>query len=198
MTALPSATARSVGAVEFVERVLPGWGAGLMALLTQLGDFWFLCVLLGLCYWQFPAERVDVAGVSVTALGGLGRYRTLKHTFEAPRPATVPVDPADVPGLLRPLYENAIAVGGFGFPSGHATTATLLYVGLAVALPVGTRRQRFVAAAVLVATVCLTRVALSVHALVDVIGGIPTGLAALALFYWLPTRDRTAPAADRR
>lgn len=185
---LPQATARGVGTVEFVERVLPGWAAGLMAVLTQLGDFWFLTVLLGLCYWQFPDQRADVAGLFVTALGGLGLYRTLKHTFEAPRPATVPVDPADVPALVRPLYKNAIAASGFGFPSGHATTATLLYVGLAVVLPVGTRRQRVAAAAVLVTTVCLTRVALGVHTLVDVMAGVPTGLAALALFYWLPAR----------
>lgn len=191
---LALATARSVGAVEFLARVLPGWAAGLMAVLTQLGDFWFLTVLLGLCYWRFPAHRVDVAGLFATALGGLGLYRTLKHTIEAPRPATVTVDPSEVPGLLRPLYENAIAAGGFGFPSGHATTSTLLYVGLAVVLPVGTRRQRFAGAGVLIGTVCFSRLALGVHNLVDVLAGVPTGLLALALFFWLPARY----APDRR
>lgn len=193
-TSLSLGTARSVGALEVLARVLPGWAAGLMAVLTQLGDFWFLTLLLGVCYWRFPANRRDVASLFATALGGLGLYRTLKHVFERPRPTTLPVDPSEVPGLLRPIYENAIAAGGFGFPSGHATTATLLYVGLAVVLPVGTRRQRFAAAGVLVGTVCVSRLALGVHNLVDVLAGIPTGLLALALFFWLPTQY----APDRR
>jgi hypothetical protein len=93
---LATATARSVGALDVIERLLPGWGAGLMSVLTQLADFWFLCVLLGLCYWRLPAHRTDVAALFATALGGLGLYRTLKHSFEAPRPETVPVDPSAV------------------------------------------------------------------------------------------------------
>ncbi|WP_336325788.1 phosphatase PAP2 family protein [Halovenus sp. HT40] len=181
-------TARSVGELDVLGDVLPGWLAGLMSVLTQLGDFWFLTVLLGVCFWQLPEKRSAVVALFGTALGGLGLYRALKHTFEFPRPETVPVDPGAVPGVLRPLYGHAIAAGGYGFPSGHATTATILYGGLVLVLTVGTRSQRIAGAAGLVAVVCFSRLALGVHNLVDVIGGIGTGLLALGLLFVLPGR----------
>lgn len=183
-------TARSVGELDALGNLLPGWVAGLMSVLTQLGDFWFLCVLLGLCFWRFPQRRAAVVALFGTALGGLGLYRALKHSFRLPRPETVPVDPGAVPALFRPLYEHAIAAGSYGFPSGHATTATILYGGLALALPVGTKRQRVAAAAGLIVVVCFSRLALGVHNLVDVIGGIGTGLFALGLLFVLPNRYR--------
>lgn len=181
-------TARSVGELDVLGDVLPGWLAGLMSVLTQLGDFWFLTVLLGLCFWQLPEKRSAVVALFGTALGGLGLYRALKHTFEFPRPEAVPVDPAAVPALLRPLYEYAIAAAGYGFPSGHATTATILYGGLILVLTVGTRPQRIAGAAGLIAVVCFSRLALGVHNLVDVIGGIGTGALALGALFVLPGR----------
>lgn len=181
-------TARSVGELDVLGDVLPGWLAGLMSVLTQLGDFWFLTVLLGLCFWRVPEKRAAVVALFGTALGGLGLYRALKHTFEFPRPETVPVDPAAVPAILRPLYEHAIAAAGYGFPSGHATTATILYGGLVLVLTVGTRRQRIAGGAGLITVVCFSRLALGVHNLVDVIGGIGTGLFALGLLFVLPGR----------
>ncbi|MXR52850.1 phosphatase PAP2 family protein [Halovenus sp. WSH3] len=187
-------TARSVGELDVLGDVLPGWVAGLMAVVTQLGDFWFVTVLLALCFWQLPDEREGVVALFGTALGGLGLYRALKHTFAFPRPEAVPVAPDAVPGLVRPLYESAIAAGGYGFPSGHATTATILYGGLALVGPVGTRRQRTAAAAVLIAVVCVSRLALGVHNLVDVIGGVGTGLVALGVLFVGPNRYRP----DRR
>lgn len=182
-------TARSVGELEILGRLMPGWVAGSMSVLTQLGDFWVLTVLLGVCFWRVPEKRAAVVALFGTALGGVGLYRALKHTFEFPRPEAVPVDPAAVPAFLQPLYENAIAAGGYGFPSGHATTATILYGGLALVLAVGTRRQRIAGAAGLITVVCFSRLALGVHNLVDVIGGIGTGLLALGLLFVLPGRN---------
>lgn len=181
-------TARGVGELEMIENILPGWGAALMSVLTQLGDFWFLSLLLGLCFLGLRQKRAAIVALFGTALGGLGLYRALKHTFELPRPEIVPVEPAAVPAFFRPLYEQAIAAGGYGFPSGHATTATILYGGLALVLTVGTRPQRIAGATGLITVVCFSRLALGVHNLVDVLGGVGTGLCALALFFVLPGR----------
>ncbi|MFT4947476.1 MAG: membrane-associated phospholipid phosphatase [Natronomonas sp.] len=185
---LTAGTARGVGELELIESILSGWGAALMSVLTQLGDFWFLTALLGLCFWRLPEQRASVVALFATALGGFGLYRALKYAFEFPRPEVTPIEPAAVPELFRPLYENAIAAGGYGFPSGHATTATILYVGLVFVVPIGTGRQRVAGAAGTIAVVCFSRIALGVHNLVDVIGGIGTGLLALAVLFVLPNR----------
>jgi len=194
LVTLSSGTARGVGELDAIEGILPGWGAGLMSVLTQLGDFWFLTVVLGLCFVQLPRQRTEIVALFGTAFGGLGLYRTLKHTFESPRPAAVLVDPGAVPEIMRPLYVHAIDAPSYGFPSGHATTATILYGGLALVLALGTRRQRVAAAAGLIAVVCFSRLALGVHNLVDVVGGVATGLLALGVLFVLPGRY----APDRR
>jgi len=186
VSTLAVATARTVGEFEAIDGALSGWGAGLMSVLTQLGSFWFLSVLLGLCFWRLPEKRAELLALFATALGGVGLYQTLKYSFEIPRPGVVLIDPTAVPGLLRPLYEYTITISGYGFPSGHATTATILYGGLVLVLTVGPRRQRIATAAALITVVCVSRVALGVHALIDVIGGVATGLAALGLLFVLP------------
>ena len=95
----------------------------------------------------------------------------LKHTIQRPRP-----------GL-----EHAVdAVTDFGFPSGHAANATLLYGCVAVLLVPHLRsrgaRIAFVLAAVLAAAlVSCSRVALGAHRLSDVVAGMLLGIAWLAL-----------------
>jgi membrane protein DedA with SNARE-associated domain/membrane-associated phospholipid phosphatase len=79
-----------------------------------------------------------------------------------------------------------IMVPGYSFPSGHAVAATLLYGTLAVliALTADAWRGRvsaFIVAALLILLIAFTRVALGVHYLSDVLGGITVGLAWLAL-----------------
>jgi membrane-associated phospholipid phosphatase len=80
---------------------------------------------------------------------------------------------------LRPIYETEVTADGFGFPSGHATAATIVWGSLAWWLDVGTKRRRIVGAAVVVALVALSRIALGVHYVTDVVAGIGVGLAYL-------------------
>jgi undecaprenyl-diphosphatase len=108
--------------------------------------------------------------VAVTAIGGAALSPTLKVLV----------------GRLRPVVPEPVAgAGGFSFPSGHATTVTIIVgVVLLVLLPaVPARRQR----AVTVTGVCvvvlvgLTRVALGVHFVSDVVAGWMLGSAWVAL-----------------
>ncbi|WP_254839982.1 phosphatase PAP2 family protein [Natronomonas marina] len=181
---------RGVGELAAVE-ALPEAVVVAAALLTQLGDVWFLFGLVGLLYWfggALPAPvalgRRRAAFVVALGLGANALVTTLKEWLARPRPpgAGTATAPAAVPEAVDSLYVAAATGTGFGFPSGHALGTAAVYGGLA--LVVGTRRAYVTAAAVTV-VVALTRVVLGVHYLVDVVVGAAVGAAFLAVVYRL-------------
>ena len=179
---------RGIGETEFVSG-LPDSVALLAALVTALGDVWFVFVLLGALYWfgsVFPGplslSRRNAAFAIALALGGIAVTTTLKAFFTLPRPpsAAEPAGAALVPELLIPLYAQIAAADGFGFPSGHAVAAIVVYGGLA--LLVGTRRG-YAIGAILCVSIPLSRIVLGVHYLVDIVAGVAVGGAFLAIAY---------------
>jgi membrane-associated phospholipid phosphatase len=187
---------RGIGTVELVQGVVPDWAAAGVAVLTQLGDAWFLIALLGVLYWTQRDEQADIVLVGAALLAGAGLYRGLKFTFERPRPDQPLLDPATLGAVTQPLYEVTASASGYGFPSGHATSSAVVYFGLAAVLSVWTLRRRVAVAAVLVAVVSLTRVALGVHYLVDVVAGVALGGLLVVLSVPLLgrlTSDRETP-----
>lgn len=188
---------RSLGEQSLVE-ALPDVVAVLAALLTQLGDLWFVFLLLGTLYvtsgrppWVGAVtDRDGAAFVLALALGAVSLTTGLKALFGLPRPptATVAAGVDLLPGLVRPVYEGMATAEGPGFPSGHALGSTVVYGGLAVALEVGSRRQRVASAALLAGLVGISRIAIGVHYLADVLAGWALGLAYLAVVATLADR----------
>ena len=170
---------RGVGEFGPIQEFVPEWAALLVALVTQLGDVWFLALLVGGLYWVHARKREDAAVVVGLTLGGLALITGLKHVFALPRPGQPLVALESLPWLVQPLYEATAMASGYGFPSGHALMTTVVYVSLARRLSIGTRRWRTLGAAAVVTLVCLSRVALGVHYLVDVVAGVAVGLAFL-------------------
>lgn len=182
---------RGIGELDPIQNVIPEWLAVVVALLTQLGDIWFLTLLLTVLYWVGVPNREDVAVVAGSWLAGMGLYKGLKEVFGFPRPDQPLLDPDLLPLGVEQLYEATAMASGYGFPSGHAVNTTIVYFGLAYVLPVSTPRRRFVGAGTIVATVSFTRLALGVHFLVDVIVGVGVGLALLSGAYVLMNRSAT-------
>lgn len=188
---------RSLGEPALVE-ALPDSVAVLAAVLTQLGDIWFVFLLLGTLYvtsgcppWAGAVtDRDGAAFVLALALGAVSLTTGLKALFGLPRPPTASVAAgADLlPGLLRPAYESLATADGAGFPSGHALGSTVVYGGLALALDAGTRRQRVASAALLAGLIGLSRIAIGVHYLADVLAGWALGVAYLAVVAMLADR----------
>lgn len=165
-----------------IQEFIPEWVSVLLALLTQLGDFWFLALIVGVLYWTHAEKQDEIAVVGAITLTGLGLYRGLKHLLQLPRPDEPPLDPELLPWLIQPLWELTGTAGGYGFPSGHATSSTIVYFGLAAVLTTtGTRRKRFAAAGTLVGIVGFTRIALGVHFFVDIVVGVVLGALLLVV-----------------
>lgn len=170
---------RGFGQVGGLQEVIPVWLAVVLALLTQLGDVWFLAVLLGVLYWKVPGRRDGIATVAGLWVAGIGVTQSLKHLFGVPRPDRPLLEPESLSAFVWSIYELTGLATGYGFPSGHAVSATVVYLGLALVLPYSTRRRRGLAAGLVITIVCATRVALGVHFVVDVVVGVVLGVGLL-------------------
>jgi len=155
---------RGLGEAAFVETV-PEVVVAAAGLVTRLGDPLTLLVIVATGY--LLANRLGVAPPRMAtalalALGAFALTLALKHAFLLPRPPGAGVD-------------------GYGFPSGHAIGATVVYGGLLAVLPSERRSPAAVAAVgTLVVLVAASRVVIGVHYLVDVVVGVAVGLAYLA------------------
>ena len=166
---------------------LPDWVVLLFALLTQLADAWFVFGGLTLLYLLADdrlAAEPRSAGATLIALAvcALATTVALKTAFGVHRPADAgtATAPAWLPGLLDAVYASIATGDGFGFPSGHATSSSVVYGGLALTLDrLWTRRKRIAAAAGVVAVVALSRLVIGVHHLPDVLAGVVAGTAVL-------------------
>jgi membrane-associated phospholipid phosphatase len=185
---------RSVGLADLLSSA-PDAVVAVFAVVTQLGDAWFLFGSFTLLYWFGPSRGLVSrrSGATLVALGLCAIALTvgLKEVFALPRPpgAGTASLPAWLPGALEVVYVDAATGDGYGFPSGHALGTTVAYGGAAVLLDVWDRRRRAVVAGVVVALVALSRLVLGVHYLVDVVVGVAAGLALL----WVALRVVEAP-----
>ncbi|WP_227353223.1 phosphatase PAP2 family protein [Haladaptatus salinisoli] len=156
---------RGWGVIEFLREVLPGWAPEAFVYVTQLGDAWFLFVLLSLLYW-FGDDRERWGFVLGATLGALALTLLLKGLFGLPRPRAA----------LQFVHAS-----GYGFPSGHAIGSTVVWGLLALSIERSHHHVRVAVAATVVALVALSRLVIGVHFAVDVIVGVLVGLAYLAV-----------------
>lgn len=165
--------ARDFGVVEAVREALPPGVDPVVYALTQLGDVWLLLAAVSLFAWYASDRRNGVLAVAL-ALGALALVSGLKALFALPRPP----DPL-------PAY----GASGYGFPSGHALGATVVWGAMAWLSSWSTRQRRLAATAVLVVLVGLSRVFLGVHYLGSVLAGFAAGAVFLGAVLWLADRD---------
>ena len=127
--------------------------------------------LLSASYFAWKRSHYRLLALTLTVPVGMLLNGILKIAFHRSRP------PWDDPILL---------IGSFGFPSGHAMTATLLYGFLAAFCVRKAQAWRWrvlavLAACMLVVLVGFSRLYLGVHYLSDVLAGMAAGSAWLAL-----------------
>jgi len=130
-------------------------------IVTQLGGEWFYLAILVAVY--LGINRKMGVKIATYAMTSVWLNSILKDFFMIPRP---------------PQSNWKVQAEGYGFPSGHSQGSTVLFGYLA-----GNIRSyvAYAAAAGLVFLVSCSRVALGVHSVYDVIGGVFFGLVILAL-----------------
>ena len=176
---------------------LPEWVALLFAILTQLADAWFIFGGLALFYLladgRFASEpRRAGATMIALAICALAATVALKTAFGVHRPAGAgtATPPTWLPALFEGVYGSIATGDGFGFPSGHATSSTVVYGGLALYLDrLWSRRDRLLAAGGVVGVVSLSRLVIGVHHLPDVLAGVVAGSAVLLAVRWFAGRQ---------
>ena len=137
--------------------------------ITMLGT-WIVVLsivsIAGLFLW-LTRHRYSAVLLLVATAGGIGLNNILKVGFSRPRPH---------------IFEWGTHVSSWSFPSGHAMSATVVYV--TVAYLAARLQKRHVArlatlliAALIVATICFSRLYLGVHYPSDVVAGVIIGLS---------------------
>jgi membrane-associated phospholipid phosphatase len=187
---------RGVGITELLHGSA-GWQVVVIfALITQLGDVWFLFLLGGTLYVageEFPRWGIDRRrGLFVLALllAYVALIGVLKNAFLRPRPlgAGEPPELAWFPATLGVVLHDVTTAEGPGFPSGHALGSTMVWGGVALVLERESYRTRLGIAGMVVALVGVSRLVLGVHYAVDVVVGVALGLVVLGALYWLSDR----------
>lgn len=168
------------------------------AIVTRLGDTWFVLALVVAIYLladRFPLRGVGidrprgavVLGITIAAIAAV---IGLKAAIGHPRPPGAAVPPAiGAPRWMEPVVAALTTADGYSLPSGHALQSTAVYGGLALAHAGGRRVRRLVAAGSLVGLIAISRVVLGVHYLLDVVAGVVAGAALLAAV-WMLAADR--------
>ena len=142
-----------------------------LKILTFFGSpVWFYIIVIPAMIWVWRRGHARLAVfLAVTALGGGLLDTVVKEVVDRARPS---------------LVEPVATAHGKSFPSGHAMSSTFVYGALLlVFLPVIGRRYRPIViggTVLFVAAIGFSRLALGVHYITDVLGGVVLGLAWLA------------------
>lgn len=143
--------------ITFLQQFDPPWFVFLMKMITMLGDEIFYVLVLPLLLWCW---RKELSHPLILLLYSTFLLNTLlKTAFGQPRP---------------PEAVWMVAADNFGFPSGHAQVAMVLWGYLAHTT------KRYWGFGVLIFLIGFSRIYLGVHFPQDVVGGWTIGLAILA------------------
>ena len=155
--------------LRWMQRHQTPWLEQAMLEITMLGT-WLVelsIVSIAALFLWLTRHRYSAALLLVATAGGIGLNNVLKATFTRPRPQ---------------IFEWGTVVHSWSFPSGHAMSATVVYV--TVAYLAARLQKRHVArlatlavAATMIAVICFSRLYLGVHYPSDVLAGVVIGLS---------------------
>jgi hypothetical protein len=137
---------------------------------SALGYGGFLLLFFTIGYWIFSKKTFSRVGLWLLLSVLLNAY--LKDLFQDPRP--------------DPILQLDPHVGqSYGFPSGHAQIAVVIWFWIAWQ---ARKRSVWILSSILVIAICFSRLYLGVHDMEDVLGGMGIGLLSLLIFISLTTK----------
>ena len=171
---IPSETKHEVTVMEWMAENRTSFTDDLMATVTAFGSPAFTFILLGLVA-VFVLVRLRSRAwfgfLLMSMLAPAVYDRWMKQLVERPRPD----------------FSRVLEVSGYGFPSGHATSAAVVAGALVILFagigPSKARPYVVIAAATFALLVGGSRIYLGVHWPTDVLGGFILGLGWVAICY---------------
>lgn len=133
---------------------------------------WVICVLLSALVWCWRGRRYGMALAGAALLSNLAS-NALKFAFDRARPD---------------IIEHLDHVNSASYPSGHATSAAVVYLLLAWLAPPRWRPQAWALAVTMILLNGFSRVMLGVHWASDIVGGTMLGAAFALLGIWWASR----------
>lgn len=179
--------------VEAAVELTPPWVAVAFVFLGYLGSIYVIAP--GTAAVTVRGDSWETATWPGILIATYGTFASIKAGFFVERPAVDPPVSAELfPFVLAPVYDLAVYFDTGAFPSGHAVAATVFWGLVVLDLDVRTFRQRLALALAVVAVVGVSRVALGLHYVADVVGGV--GLGVLVLGVMLAVRSRASRPAS--
>lgn len=175
--------------VESITGAIPPWLAVVVFLLSYLGSIYVIAPGVMAAYiWGDRRRTATWLGIVIAAYAS---FVFAKALIDTPRPDVEPPLAREVvPALLVPLYDLAVDFETGSFPSGHAVAVAVFWGLVTLDINWSTLGRRLLVGATVVALSGFSRVALGVHYVEDVIGGILVALVLLAVM--LGVRERVA------
>lgn len=153
---------------------LPSVFVDLAVIVTDLGGMTFLMVYVSMLYWL--TRRREAALVASYALVGAAVIFALKYALAMPRP------PEEL--FLVPLPDDP-----YGFPSGHAFIAVVVYGGTLLSFELERDWRAVAGVGILVLLISLSRIVLGFHYLGDIVAGAAIGIVFLLAMRHLTDGD---------
>ena len=157
------------------------WLDALVPIFTNLVDWMpYLCVVILLFYhlgWaSFLASNLILSTIIV---------QPIKHLLHAPRPITWFAE--NMPDITLPLVEGVRMNHWLSFPSGHTTTFFVLFYTISLILCKEDIKGKYIlsfACFLLASFGAYTRIYLSQHFALDILGGIFIALSSTLILYF--------------
>jgi undecaprenyl-diphosphatase len=145
------------------------WVESLMVEITMLGTWIVVLSIVGIAalFLWLTRHKYSAGLLLVATAGGIGLNNILKVGFSRPRPH---------------IFEWGTTASSWSFPSGHAMSATVVYMTVAY-LAARLQKSRWARLATLavagwiIAVICFSRLYLGVHYPSDVMAGVIIGLS---------------------
>ncbi|WP_257549918.1 phosphatase PAP2 family protein [Sphingopyxis sp. DBS4] len=134
---------------------------------------WIIVILLSALVWHWCGRRCAVALAGASLLANLAS-NALKFAFDRARPD---------------IIEHLDHVNSASYPSGHATSAAVVYLLLAWFAPARWRPFAWTLATAMILLNAASRIMLGVHWASDIAGGTMLGAAFVLLGAWWASRS---------
>ncbi|MGX7112220.1 phosphatase PAP2 family protein [Gemella cuniculi] len=164
-----------INVIDFVQKLENSTLTSFYKEITNVADTYqnmviTIVLVIILCFKKYHYEAIYLA-ISMATCGVL--IPIIKNMIKRPRPD----------------FHRLLEIGGFSFPSGHTTSATILYLTLVlISIKIFKNINKYfvlVLASFGILVIAISRVYLGVHYPTDTLGGMSLGVGVVAFYYMI-------------